>query len=519
MKKILGLLSLIFLSVVCFAQSDEIQIGKNEIEIGKLFSNNSSIKGNQYSFPDRIHRYFLDTISSIISVQLRGVSRNGKWLDNTGDLIIYDLKSNRVKWTKSINYQSGGILQFHNCIIQHIPGKSFCLSIDNGEKLWKVKNSIYYVDKINRVGLGYSFSNFSGEFSNTLCGINLLNGEEIWNREISKDFGWNDIFHVNDSTLIISASGLHLVNIKNGKGWDYNSITGQNDYTGTIAANAAGIALGILTGTFITTTGHNTVRDLVSNIEADSLHYYFASKEKLASINLNGTINWEVNLPTDTMSKSMIMLQDSLLFLINKGFAFMGERQLNFGTPFFAAYSIKTGKLIYRVALNKKESITGIQLHKQNIDLVVKNKISRYAISNGLAISAKEFDIEKFGGLRYFVGSQVYIQLADSSFCSISKSDTTASFIYTDKGSILKLDSEFNIKNEMNSGDFFVYFLKKDGYRFITKNGTTLILDKSYKSIAQLNCTSNSTLIGNKLYDVQEKSFTEIDLNWVLSKE
>lgn len=92
MKKIvLGFF--LFFTLAGFGQND--QVYSNEKIVGKNLVDGSSIKGIEYVFPDRIHETFLDTTTGFLTAQLRGVSRNGKWLNNSGTIIQYDIKNKR----------------------------------------------------------------------------------------------------------------------------------------------------------------------------------------------------------------------------------------------------------------------------------------------------------------------------------------------------------------------------------------------------------------------------------------
>ena len=285
MKRLYSIGLLSFTVFTIYAQSN-IQIINNEKIIGKNYKTNNDIQSKEYIFPDRIDNYFIDTTMNLLTVQLRGTSKNGKWLNNYGDLVLYDLSNNSIKWTKKIYYQQGGIEEYNNLIIQTIGNKSYCLNINNGENQWEVKNTIYYVDPFQKIGIGYKFKTTTG-YTNTLEGIDLTNGKSIWKREINREYSWNNIFHLNDSVIVVVAAGLHSINLRNGVGWDYNTITGRKDYTETVLTNAAGVALGVLTGAFVTSTGHNLVREVVSNVLLDSSSFYFASREKISKVDRN----------------------------------------------------------------------------------------------------------------------------------------------------------------------------------------------------------------------------------------
>ena len=212
MKKLLiGFILLV--PTMTFSQKTNFQVFHNEIVIGKNLVDSSQIKGVEYKFPERIHETFLDSTTGFLTVQLRGLQKNDKWLNNKGNILQYDLNNKKLIWSQKIYYQASSLQQFSNTMIYNVNTKSKCLDVNTGNELWEVKNNIYYVDPINNIGIGYGFKNLTG-YSNELEGIDLKNGNVIWKRELNREYGWNDVFYTNDSTLIVIAAGLHALNIK-----------------------------------------------------------------------------------------------------------------------------------------------------------------------------------------------------------------------------------------------------------------------------------------------------------------
>ena len=517
-KYLIGFLLLIALK--SFSQSSDIKILHKEKAIGENLLTQTEIRATEYLFPDRIHHSHIDTSSGLLTIQLRGLSKNGKRLKTIGKIVLYDINNKKVKWTKKMLYHTSHLQQFNNTLIHTVEKKSFCLNIENGENQWELKNNIYFVDPINNIGLGYKYKNSTG-YTNTLEGVDLSNGNVIWQKKLNREYGWNDIFYINDSTLIVVAAGLHAINIKNGTGWDYNTITGEKDYTGTVAANALGVVAGLLTGAFVMSTGHNLVRDVVSNVLIDSTDIYFASKERLARINKsNGIVVWTHPIPNDLASKSSIFMKNSSIYMINKGHAFMGYRHLDFGTPFIAAFDKETGKRKFFSIINtKKDPILGFQIHYDTIYIVFKERISKYSIIDGTQIYKKTYNTEETGELMYFVGNHVYIKSKDSTLTSLPLLDTNKIYVFTNTGKTLVLDNQLEITDRIDYDRLYIYYLSTKYNKFIAKGSETTILDIENREIAKLNATSDATLIGNKLYDIQEKSFLEIDLSEIIENE
>lgn len=518
MKKIIIGFTLL-ISSVAFGQKD-FQVLHNEKIVGRNFIDSTKIKGIEYVFPERIHKTFLDTTSGYLTVQTRRLSKNRKWLKNKGKIIQYDLNNKNLLWSKKIAYQSSSLQQFSNTMILTVANKSNCLDIKTGNEIWKVKNNIYITDSEDNIGIGYSFKNSNG-YSNELEGIDLKSGNVIWNRDLNREYGWNDVFYINDSTLLVAAAGLHSININNGKGWDYNTITGKKDYTGTAAANAVGVLAGLLTGTFVMSTGHNLVRDIVSNSLIDSSYIYFASKEQLVKINKKtGRIAWKYPFPDDLASKSSIFMNDSLIFMVNKGYAFMGNRQLDFGKPFIAAFDKETGEQKYLTLIDvKKDPILGVHLLQDEVYLVFKNRIAKYSIKTGSQLIEKEFPEDIYGVLKYFVGNNVFITNENDNFVSLPQSDTSKVFVFTSQGKTLSIDNKLNVTDTIAYEDLSIYYLSTSDFKFIAKGKQTLIIDNTGKPIAEIEATRNAFLFGKTLYDKLDKSFIAIDLTEIVKNK
>lgn len=512
MKRLLSLSFFWFILSTIFAQSEP-QILSSTNVIGKQLLTNKDVIAKEIVFSEDIYDTHIDTVNNYLTVKLRSKSKSGKSLKNKGNFILIDLDDTKIKWSKRINYQMGGIMQFNSFLIQIIAGDSYSMNYENGEKLWLIKNAFYHIEPYQMIGLGYKLNSLNGN-SDMLEGIDLTDGHKMWKREINREYSWNDVLHLNDSTLLIAAAGLHTVNLNNGKGWDYNTKTGAKDYTGTIAANAAGLALGALTGTFVFTTGgQNTVSGVVSNVLVDSTDIYFASKEKIARLDYNGQEIWSTPLQKDLVSNSSIFTRDSILYMINKGYASMGYRQIDFGKPFIAAFDANTGEQIYLNTINNKnEEVVSFEKDKDTLTLIFKHKIAKYLMGDGSLLNEKYFKPETYGQLEYFIDSLVYI-CSDSTFTGLHSLDATKKYLYTDIGKTLVLNHNLEVVNEIDTEKLYVCYLQENDYKFIAKGRKTIVLDKHNKCVASFDISRSTKKVGSKLYCAIDSSFFEIDLN------
>jgi hypothetical protein len=509
LKKLLlvSLINLVGLTI--YAQS-RLEIKNNEKSIGKNYLTNKDIIAKEVVFPEHIYKCYLDTSSNCITIQLRYQSETGKIVHNTGQLVVYDLVHKREKWSKKINFNLMSTIEQHgDLIIQTIGNKSYSLNFESGETQWEVKNTIYYADPIYKIGIGYRITNFNDK-KNELEGINLINGESVWKTNISRMYGWNNLFHLNDSTMIIVASGLHSVNIKNGSGWDYNTLTGEMHYSGKTGIGLSEFLMGP------TLPANKLVEGVVSNVVVDSANLYFASKEKIARLNHRGEIIWSSSLPVDLTSKSFIFIRDGIIYMINYGYAFMGYHTLHYGKPFIAAFNSNTGQQIYLNTTNgKRDKINGFQIRGVKIFLVLKNRIAEYSLSDGSFIREKNFKIGLDEDMVDYIGNQVYIK-TDSSYTNLALSDSTTHCIFRYNNKVLVLNDRFEIVKQMDSSELYICYLKEGDLRFLVNGDKTTVINKKNQVVADIDVGIKTKLIGTKFYSLQGKSFIETDLSGLI---
>jgi hypothetical protein len=477
------MLSLLSATTV-YSQKKESRVIVKEKVVGRNLVDSLVYHGMEYVFSDMIDEVVVDASSGIFTIQLRGLRKNGRSLNRTGRMVQYDNNKKEVLWSKKINYTANRILQYNNTIVCALENKSYRLDILTGNNLWKVKNDIFYVDHVNNIGIGYRFNNFSGH-SNLLEGINLQNGCRLWSRVVHREVGWKDLFYSNDSTLMVVATGLHSINVKTGKGLEYPF-----------------------------------VRTLISNTLIDSSNCYFASRKYFEAVDMTtGKIVWNFPFEENIASRALIFIKDSILFIVNKGMAFAGNKQLEFGKPFFAAFDKKTGREIFFSSIKtNNDPILNFEISNSEILFICKNRILKYTLEAGAEVVDKAFDEENFGTLKHFIQDQIFKVTANNELVDLKQTDSSKVFVMTSSGKILLLDKNFDIKDTVDRKDMSVCFLQTQDLRFFTKGENVLVVNNSGKSIAEIEASSKAIIIGTTLYDIQCRSLIALDLGLILSK-
>jgi outer membrane protein assembly factor BamB len=498
---------LVFLAYTFFS----VGYPQSRLEIGTNHLTGETITAREFVFPQRIYKVSIDTFNFHTTFLLRATNKKDNFYKDTGEMIYFDLNNSRAIWKRNIAYSNNSFLFGNNKIIISLQPLSQSINTQNGQNLWQVKNGIIFIDDFCNVGVGYDYKVSRG-LTNDLLGINLENGKVIWSRKIPRDFGWTDVKKINDSTVIIIAGGLHYINLKDGSGWSYQTITGDKDYSGTVLANTAGIALGLLTGAFFITTGYDLVRDISSNLLIDSNGYFFASKEKVLRISNEGIVNWEHSLPNDLASNSEIFLNGDTLYMINKGYALKGSNNIVYGVPFFAAFNKNSGeRLFISTIIEDKIQIVDYWFQDSSLFLLTGDRIFSYNIKNGGIIG--DFDIKANLGSDAvcFTKANIYYKKGGEYFSLRNNLNARIPLMLKDEQIIL-FDEEFNILDSIGKNSLMVNYLEFNNYKFLFDFKQNFILNADNIIIAEIKIEKPVTKHGSRFFIVHDRGFLEIDL-------
>ena len=83
----------LFFAAIMQAQQNDIVVIIRPVAQGYNYVKSADIQATEYMFPERIDAFEIDEMDGVAAVQLRGVSKNGKSLNKSGDFVLYDLKT------------------------------------------------------------------------------------------------------------------------------------------------------------------------------------------------------------------------------------------------------------------------------------------------------------------------------------------------------------------------------------------------------------------------------------------
>ncbi|MEQ1732433.1 MAG: hypothetical protein ABL940_02110, partial [Bacteroidia bacterium] len=290
--------------------------------VGSFENRSELIRLNTYEFNSPIEKYYIDTTLHSATVQTRFGKKEVK-----GELIYYNLSNQKTNWNKQFNYLYETLLQKDSVILLRSYFKTLRIEPSSGKKKWEKDQIVNRIHKKNAIGLSMAY--YDGEIK----GVNLTNGEVIWTKKIEIFNDYFQQYNINDSLMLLSASGIYLMNINTGKGWDYK-LTNES-----ALLNKLGLFSNIIL---------NKGRDSITNI-------YITSQKNINYFTQNDSNPvWSTAISPKFTSQSQLTLRNNKLYLVNLGYVVIMEQNLarkthikRKGIPYFSAYNSVTGEQLF----------------------------------------------------------------------------------------------------------------------------------------------------------------------------
>lgn len=480
--------------------------------VGISYVTGQPITATRYVTSEKIFRRHWDGVSDNLLLELRESNKKGTSFKNEGMLNMIDLKTKDKKWSRKLNYNSSEVKQLDSYYFLSEKNKNLCINPETGDVLWENKCEFYFIDPFLNIGIGYPVQSMS----NKLSAVDLSTGNELWTKNIDRTFGWNDAYMLNDSLLLISVNGIYAIHLVNGMGWTYKANTTKKEIGKMVGVNALGLILGVLTGTYMYQTQPDVASDMVSNILIDPYeNVVLASRDRISRIGNSGNILWTTPLPEKITSKSSLFLVDSVVYMINRGYAQYNGGFSMIGDPYLAAFDLNSGDQLYLTIIpEKKEFIRNYQVVDDMLFLVFEDKIASYLLSNGTLITERAIELQKDERLDAFIESGIYWKRNDFVFTDLTSDFSNYNLMMTSEGRVFVLTDSLETFITYGKEDVFHKTIDDPQYTLITNNDSDfIVLDNADNPVATFKASPDMFLNQNKLYSFDKDSFWEVNLN------
>lgn len=466
----------------------------------------------------------VDTASSIVLISQQGLSRNGKYLNARGSILAFDLEKGAFLWEMPEKYLYASSLWFdQGYLLNFSLWSTTRIDMATGQELWSTKTKMYSAvcgDSTDlAVGLGYRITQMGLSPGETMRGVDLHDGKQLWKRRISPMGGWHGYIRLNDTTLLVMTSGLHRIDLRTGEGWSYWAETAHNSlpsrkyryYWGAISRNNT-----MEENQFIPTSGAYAVGQLCSNMyKADSV-VYWATRDSIVALSVeDGSVFWRTALPQEAGSSSSLYLTDSTVLLVNEGSAVFYDRYYGvYGRPFLAAFDRQNGQITMLQMIDQRNlSIIDHAFFDDNIALALEDRIAVHDLATGKLGRETLIDIARWGKIMFNVNNPVLYQYdsVGDRYYSLSGLSDEWDFI-TNKDMMLYWDMNNGEVNGVPLDSLWVLYDQFDNLRFLGHRTKSWLIDDNGKVIAVLDMPLSSKLIGNVLYAYTRQGLVKMDL-------
>lgn len=496
--------------------SQDMGLEKREVPVGFSFVANDSIYSTEFKFDKAITQYQLDTARNTITLKLRDVHKSGRIFLDSGVILFFDLTNEKLKWSKKLDYKTTNILQFEDYLLETNQSQSFSLDFDFGVRWWEATADIYHIHKPSNLGFGYPFIKPGKKPSNVLQAIDLRTGKEKWTRVIHREYGWNEVLELNDSTLAIAAQGIQTVNIHDGSGWAYYATTGTARLDGgtTTAINALGIGIGLLTGFYTVGVSSNIFTGVVSNLLHQDGRLYMTSFEEVACLDaVTGKVIWKNPLYKSKVSAGRIFIENGKLYQINLGKVGVGGSAAKMGQPYIATYDLTTGNLIEFIELPIGEFVIDYRNNYDYLDLLHNRGILRInkkdiSLTGQIGVNGKDKAISFFNN-NFFLKSE-------NQFQSLEALYPGAFLIQTSDLNLIVVNDNLEFTGRFHLSELYKERFTYNDHKIIVNGSDVWVIDSFHNPVAKIKNLGELVVAENRLLLIQDNRVQKIDLDKLL---
>jgi outer membrane protein assembly factor BamB len=510
MKKILLLLLLLHPVAGTFSQS-KIQPIFNDLQTGIDFRTNTPLMGREMGFGMPVFRIHPLPDASSFAVMLRKKNPNKQMWTFKGELMVFDPVTGQAKWQKKFKYAESKLLLDGNVMLQQRGNKLERLNPDNGLPLWTSKGIAFRV--FPELGRALCYNLRDGGFK-VMEGIDLENGRQVWHRYVPGTYGWEDLQMLDDETALIKSSGLHLVRVTDGDGWSVDRVSHAEkvDMKQVGLAVLTGVAVGAASGAFgggayygyALPYGGNSYTNLFLNICSNVVFnkdtVFFAAKNKISRLSLDGKTIWSTDLNEKQTSKSHLFREGDVLYMINTGHAMKYGRPARFGTPFIAAFDAATGKQLFmKVWEERKNYFTDYMIQGRDLYLLYRDKLEVHDFSPEGLTQKNKVDMPDGSEMRSFVSDELFAK--KDSACSQLSLDRDHYYIVSEAGDVMKFNNDFALVEKVDKNVLYTNYFENANFRFLGNDKETFVVDKTDNlPVAHCEIPVFASRFGTKFY-------------------
>lgn len=506
------LILFISLSIPAFAQLESERLNCVDTIVGKNFITGTHISANKYHTLGKISKWHWDGVSDNLLLEIKPTDNKKKGFSKHTLLKMIDIKQEKVKWSRSVENSNSEINVLGEYLFFSEKNKNTRINPDTGENMWTDNTDFIFVAPHMNIGIGFPVQSYS----NKLSAIDLSTGKRLWRKKINRNNEQTEPYLLNDSIIVIPSDGIQALNLMNGAGWIYKAKTRKSHYGKMIGVNSLGIILGVLTGVTVYQAQPDVTSDLASNILIDSNeNIIHASRKLISKIDQSGETIWSRALPEKVSSKSSLFVIDSVVYLINRGFALYNNNFSAVGKPYIASFDTFNGKQHYLTLVEEKgKFIRSYQAVDNKLFLLFDNQVSAYDLIKGVKISENLLSLPEDEKLEYFTEADSFWRKEGLSYKNMASDLSPYNLIFTSKGRLIVMTDNLETVITFDKEAVYEEKISNEYYKLITNNDSDyIVLNHLDQTLTELNLSNEMFLKNNNLYFFDKGSLHEVNFN------
>ncbi|MDA3865218.1 MAG: PQQ-binding-like beta-propeller repeat protein [Salinivirgaceae bacterium] len=433
-----------------------------------------------------------------------------------GLVYLFNPENGGIKWSKKKRDLKVSFFG-SNAVIN---GKDLSYHIDNltGKRRWYTDIKLFYWNTSEEMAYGMPVYNVPGMRNDKFRGVSTVNGKTQWIFPVDMFSSLNEQYYLNESTHIYAAKNLFAIDPATGLKWKYNINTfhkieqqvNQQNTELLVAAAILGGAMGVML-LYDYSIPSPYITNVNSNIIHDNNAIYFAGAEQIIAIEEGGTVLWQKSLPKKQMSSSILIDNDDKLILVNTGLAQHHQGIIQYGVPFVALLSKKTGALIRQKVL-PKGFITDVLL----TDKLIVSSSSNVFVTNPETLEFEAinksqdslFSVEKILETVYTANDNGHIEKLHTTGKNLFMEFSNGYHHYNEIDSLTKLERK-NVYSLLDT------VLNHNVY--MNKRGHFRLTDMQNQTVVSFSFPGNAYIRRNQLLIFNDRKMNIIDLKKLLN--
>jgi hypothetical protein len=364
---------------------------------------------------------------------------------------------------------------------------------------------IYTVPKYNR---GFMYDRSQDQ---VLHCVNLTLGTSTWSCSIPRTENWVDTRALNDSVVLIAASGLHAVNIRTGLLWSFPLSTAVRTNRSFVYSNAKYTTVQKVSTVIKTSAEDNLVTQIASNILVDDSRIYFASREKMIALNHRGQLLWQLDLKNYPTSKMLITRTDSSLSLVNFGLATHSNNFVTWGRPFIITIQPSTGRIVNQNDLGHIENLADFIKTDDAFIFAGKGAVQEARPGKADLKTLLTLSPQKYGEFVEFINGDEYYTFKEGYYVPLNFINDKVNYFRADNNKIYGIEED-QFKYEYHYTELFRLNKKYKNRTFLYNDKKTLITSNNFELLFTIDLSDRNVILDDKLYFMGEASIYMLDL-------